>query len=86
MLTLSINEPVDLVITVCDQAAGECPMFPGTTEVLHMGFPDPAPASGTEEEIMAVFRQVRDALKAKLIPFIQEKAAAAKLVKFLQGR
>ena len=72
-----IHEPLDLVITVCDRAAEECPLFPGTTEVLHMGFPDPAPATGTEEEIMTVFRQVRDDLRAKLIPLIQEKAVAA---------
>jgi arsenate reductase len=62
---------------VCDRAAEECPLFPGNTEVLHMGFPDPAPATGTEEEIMTVFRQVRDDLRAKLIPLIQEKAADA---------
>jgi arsenate reductase len=72
-----ITEPLDLVITVCDRAAEECPLFPGNTEVVHMNFPDPAPATGTEEEIMTVFRQVRDDLRAKLIPLIQEKAAAA---------
>lgn len=72
-----MHEPLDLVITVCDRAAEECPLFPGTTEVLHVGFPDPAKAAGTEEEIMAVFRQVRDDLRARLIPLIETKAAAA---------
>jgi len=67
----------DLVITVCDRAAGECPIFPGTTEVLHMGFPDPAKATGTEDEIMAVFRQVRDDMRASLLPLLEKKAAAA---------
>ena len=70
------HEPFNLVITVCDRAAEECPLFPGKTEVVHMGFPDPASATGTEEEIMAFFRQVRDDLRARLIPFIEKKAAA----------
>ena len=70
------HEPFNLVITVCDRAAEQCPLFPGNTEVVHMGFPDPASATGTEEEIMAFFRQVRDDLRARLIPFIGKKAAA----------
>ena len=70
------KEPVDLVITVCDNAAQECPIFPGTTEVMHVGFSDPAAAAGDEEEIMAVFRKVRDDLRARLIPLIEAKAAA----------
>ncbi len=73
------HEPFNLVITVCDRAAEECPLFPGNTEVVHMGFPDPASATGTEEEIMAFFRQVRDDLRARLIPFIEKKAAAVTL-------
>jgi arsenate reductase len=64
----------DLVITVCDQAQEQCPIFPGPTEVLHVGFPDPAKATGSEEEIMAVFRQVRDDMRATLIPLLREKA------------
>ncbi len=70
------GEKFDLVITVCDRAAQECPMFPGNTEVMHVGFPDPAQATGTEEEIMTVFRRVRDDLRAKLIPMLREKLAA----------
>jgi arsenate reductase len=70
------GEPFNLVITVCDQAQQECPIFPGNVEVLHIGFPDPAKASGTEAEIMAAFRQVRDALRAELIPLLREKAKA----------
>ena len=63
----------DLVITVCDNAAAQCPMFPGSTEILHISFPDPAKATGTEEEIMAVFRQVRDDLREHLVPLLREK-------------
>jgi arsenate reductase len=67
------GEQFDLVITVCDQAQQQCPIFPGETEVIHVGFPDPAKAAGTEEEIMAAFRQVRDALREQLVPLLREK-------------
>lgn len=70
------GEHFDLVITVCDRAAQECPMFPGDTEVMHLGFPDPARATGTEEEILTEFRRVRDDLRAQLIPLLREKLAA----------
>jgi arsenate reductase len=70
------GEAFDLVITVCDQAQQQCPIFPGETEVMHVGFPDPAKATGTEEEIMATFRQVRDAMRAEMIPLLREKAEA----------
>ena len=68
------GEHFDLVITVCDQAAQQCPMFPGDTEIMHIGFPDPAKAAGTEEEIMTVFRRVRDGLREHLVPLLREKA------------
>ena len=64
---------IDLVITLCDQAQQQCPMFPGNTEIRHISFPDPARAAGTEEEIMAVFRRVRDDLRQQLIPLLREK-------------
>ena len=67
-------ERFDLVITVCDQAQEQCPIFAGETEVMHVGFPDPGKATGTEAEIMAVFRQVRDALREQLVPLLREKS------------
>ena len=70
------NEQFDLVITVCDQAQQQCPIFPGDTEVMHVGFPDPAKATGTEEKILTAFRRVRDALRDELIPLLQRKAQA----------
>jgi arsenate reductase (thioredoxin) len=70
------GEQFDLVITVCDNAAGQCPMFPGETEVMHVGFPDPAQATGTEEEILAVFRRVRDNLRERLGDLLHEKLKA----------
>ena len=54
------NTPLDLVVTVCDSAAEECPLWLGPGRRVHMGFPDPAKAEGTDEEVMAVFRTVRD--------------------------
>ncbi len=68
------GEQFDLVITVCAQAQEQCPIFPGETEVIHVGFPDPAKATGTEEEIMTAFRQVRDALRQQLVPLLREKS------------
>lgn len=50
----------DLVVTVCDSAAEECPLWLGAGRRVHLGFPDPAKASGSEEEILAAFRRVRD--------------------------
>lgn len=70
------GEEFDLVITVCDQARQQCPIFPGPTQVMHLSYPDPAQASGSEEEIMAVFRQVRDALRVNLIPLLEEKSGS----------
>ena len=67
------GEPFDLVITLCDQAQQQCPIFPGDTEVRHVGFPDPARAVGAEAEIMAAFRQVRDDLRVRLIPLLKKK-------------
>jgi arsenate reductase len=67
------EERFDLVITLCDQTQGQCPFFPGETEIMHVGFPDPARAAGTEEEIMAAFRQVRDDLRERLGHLLREK-------------
>jgi len=51
---------VDIVVTVCGNADQACPMFPGQVKRYHWGFDDPAHATGTEEEILAEFRRVRD--------------------------
>src|SRR5688572_20464079 len=50
----------DYIITVCDHAKERCPVFPSGAVRLHYNFPDPAKATGTEEEIQAEFRKVRD--------------------------
>lgn len=59
-----LNAGITHVITVCDHAAGLCPVFPGQVAMTHMSFPDPARATGTEAEILAEFAAVRDAIKA----------------------
>jgi len=68
------GEAFDLVITVCDQAQQQCPIFPGETQVMLLGFPDPARATGTEAEVVAAFRQGRDALREQLVPLLREKS------------
>ncbi len=62
-----LDEAWDLVITVCDSAKETCPLFPRPVEQIHISFPDPAEAAGSEAERMAVFRTVRDDIRARLI-------------------
>jgi arsenate reductase len=52
--------PPDLIVSVCDSAAENCPVFPGDVERLHLPFDDPAHATGSDEEKLVVFRRVRD--------------------------
>jgi len=52
----------DLVVTVCDDAAENCPVWLGKGRRAHLSFPDPARATGTDDEIMAAFRAVRDSI------------------------
>ena len=70
------GRPVDLAVTVCDDAAEECPFFPGARRQEHWSFPDPSAATGTEEERLAGFRQVRDAIAARIDMFLAEQAPA----------
>jgi len=56
----------DLVITVCDDAARNCPIWLGKGKRTHLGFPDPAAAAGNEIERLEAFRQVRDGLRHKV--------------------
>src|SRR6202012_4791392 len=58
-----LNQKIDTVITVCGNADQACPMFPGPVNRYHWGFDDPAHAQGSDEEILAVFRRVRDQIK-----------------------
>lgn len=62
----------DFVITVCDNARERCPYFPTKAQKFHYNFPDPAKATGTETEIMAEFRAVRDMIKTYSEQFVRE--------------
>lgn len=61
----------DQVITVCDSAAEECPVWLGPGRRVHMGFPDPAKATGTDDEVLSVFRQVRDDIEHRILEYIE---------------
>jgi arsenate reductase len=70
----SVNEYLgqrfDYVITVCDDARDACPVFPGVHESMHWGFPDPAKATGTDEERLAAFRSVLTGLGQRIHLFL----------------
>ena len=65
-LTRYLSEPFDEVITVCDAAAQACPVFPGAKRQQHWSFPDPSQAQGSEQEQLAVYRSVRDAIHTRI--------------------
>lgn len=58
-----LNQDIETVVTVCGNADQACPMFPGQMNRHHWGFDDPAHATGSDEEKMAVFRRVRDEIR-----------------------
>jgi arsenate reductase len=66
----------DVVITVCDDAAENCPVWLGSGKKVHIGFPDPSKKSGSDEEVLAAFRKVRDDIRVDIIAY---------LAKHLQG-
>jgi arsenate reductase len=64
------NEPFDLVVTVCDQAAEDCPVWLGSGQRVHLEFPDPARVQGEQAQILAAFRSVRDAIQRKILALL----------------
>jgi arsenate reductase (thioredoxin) len=64
------NQEFDYVITVCDNANEQCPVFPGKTKRIHWSFEDPAAAKGDEQSRLAVFRRVRDEILHRLRLFV----------------
>jgi arsenate reductase len=66
------------VITVCDNAARECPVFPSATQRVHWGLPDPGAVSGTHEEKLAAFRRVRDDLEKRIRLFVGSTVSEAR--------
>ncbi len=68
--------PFNLVVTVCDSAAEECPLWLGHGMRVHLGFPDPAKATGTSEAVLNVFRAVRDDMLAKIPDLLRRYSAS----------
>jgi len=67
-----LNQSFDFVITVCDNAKATCPVFIGDVKHhLHIGFDDPADAVGSEEEVLPVYRRVRDEIKKGFYDFYE---------------
>ncbi len=73
-----VGQKFDYIITVCDNAKEHCPFFPGQAERIHWSFEDPADAVGSEEEVLDVFRNVRDKIKATLQHFTAEQISGGK--------
>lgn len=71
-ITEYIGIDFDFVITVCDNAKESCPYFPSKAVKLHYNFPDPAKATGTEEQIMEAFRGVREQIRSYTRNFVNE--------------
>jgi arsenate reductase len=75
-----LSDQVETVITVCGNADQACPVFPGQLNRHHWGFDDPAHATGSEEEQMAVFRRVRDEIQRVFEAYAAGLLDAAKRV------
>jgi arsenate reductase len=65
--------PFDLVVTVCDDAAANCPMWLGKGQRVHLGFPDPAKATGSQDEVLAVLRRVRDDIALRVTELLRQE-------------
>lgn len=65
-----LDQRVDVVIAVCDDAADSCPEFDRPAQLLRWPFPDPARATGTREEVLAAFRKVRDSIRERIESWI----------------
>jgi arsenate reductase len=74
-VTEMLDEPWDLVLTVCDSAREACPVVPGARRTAHEGLPDPASVTGTDEERLAAFRTVRDTIEARMTALAAELLA-----------
>jgi arsenate reductase len=77
----SVNEfegnAFDYVVTVCDNARDNCPIFPAGTARIHWSFEDPAAVQGTEEERLSAFRRIRDQIRERVAEFFLERNGAA---------
>ena len=78
----SVNEfegqSFDYVVTVCDNARDNCPVFPAGTDRIHWSFEDPAAVQGGEQELLAAFRRIRDEIHERVKTFFQDRGATAR--------
>lgn len=72
------GQPFDYVVTVCDNARDNCPVFPGGGQRVHWSLEDPAAVRGTEEERCAAFRRIRDQVQERVKAFFREKAETSR--------
>jgi len=77
ILDPKLLDSLDLLVTVCGHADEHCPAIPVSCAREHWPFDDPAKATGTEEEIMAEFRRVRDQIRGKVEAFLSDNAIAS---------
>jgi arsenate reductase (thioredoxin) len=75
------GQAFNLVMTVCDSAAEECPLWLGQGRRVHLDFPDPARASGSPEQVLQAFRNVRDGMIEKILRPLEQWPE----VEFIQG-
>jgi len=75
-----LQQPVETVITICGNADQACPSFPGQVTHHHWGFDDPAHATGTDQEKLAVFRRVRDEIKMVFEAYAAGRADQVKAI------
>lgn len=72
------GRPFDLVVTVCDDAREACPVFPGARRQVHVGYEDPALATGSRDERLALYRRVRDEIAAWAPGFVAAELLATR--------
>ena len=72
------GQPIDYVVTVCDNARDTCPVFPAGTERIHWSVEDPAAVQGNEQERLAAFRRIRDQIQERVRAFYRDRPAAAR--------
>lgn len=70
------EQSFDYVITLCGDANDKCPLFVGGVERIHIGFDDPPRATGSDEQVMAVYRRVRDEIRTKLGEFFRRELSS----------
>lgn len=75
-----LNQPVETVITVCSHAEQQCPAFPGPVNRHHWPFDDPAKGTGLTEELLPLFRRVRDEIQRVFSAYAQGRKDQAKFV------